>query len=534
MKTILTAFNARYTHSSLAIRYIKEYNSDKDIEIAEFTINEGVHTPFSRLLKMKGDIYCFSVYIWNVEITLKVAQMLKTALPDVKIVLGGPECTYCPEKILQNNPFIDYVILGEGEAVTGLLIDNLSKGGQPNIKGVAYRGFNGGIADYMDLSSVKFPYNDKSLGDLKNKIVYFETSRGCPFKCSYCLSSAEKGIRYFPDEYVKAGFDTFFKNQVPLVKLIDRTFNADTKRAEWIIKYIMEHSKNTKVHFEIDPSILTESLAKLLASAPEGMFQIEMGIQSINSKTLKAINRRNDTDKITKNIKLLKESGNIHIHLDLIAGLPFEDYRLFEKSFNYVYSLKPDMLQLGFLKVLHGTEIAKRDDINYCKFPPYEVVSTKWLSAEEICRLKLMDKAVDEINNSGAFKRVLEKIAGDNPFKAFEKLSDIFDTGKSISRFEIYNYIYKMYGDEIKIELCMDFMENCRNRPMPEFAGIIYPEGFKKKCTKLVVDERFCHKFNVKSLNDVRFEPIDGKVYMVNYDNGILSDVTKFYIKEGQ
>lgn len=517
LKTVLVAFNARFSHSSLALRYIKSYNQKKNIEIAEYTINDNLWHAYSDLLKKNGDMYCFSVYIWNVEIILKVAQMLKKAKPDVVITFGGPECSYCPEELFEKYDFLDYVLRGEGEYITGCLIDAIEKGENVKIKGVATRQDASQIADCVDLNTVKFPYDN--FDDLKNRIVYFETSRGCPFKCSYCLSSIEKGIRYFSMEYVKKGFDSFFEKNIPLVKLIDRTFNADSKRAVEIINYIIENSKCTKVHFEIDPGILTDELMDVLADAPDDLFQLEMGIQSANPKTLKAVNRNDKLSAVAKNIEKLKKADNMHIHLDLIAGLPYEDYESFKKSFNYVYSLKPDMLQLGFLKVLHGTPIGENKDIVYADFPPYEVVATKWITAEEICRLKLVDKSVDAINNSGVFKRTVEKLVGDNPFDFFEKLSVIFDTNKSISRFDIYGEIYKIFGDVVYEELCLDFIENSPNRPMPAFAGIEYPKGFKKMCSSFLDD--------VKAREYIRFEPVGNKIYMMDYKNKILKDITK-------
>ena len=516
MKTVLVAFNARFSHSSLALRYIKAYNPEKNMEIAEYTINDQIYRSYSDLLKRQGDLYCFSVYIWNVDITLKIAQMLKKARPDVVIAFGGPECSYCPSVFLNKYKFVDYILCGEGEVITGKLADAVEKGVVVDIKGVASRDKDSHLAECVDLETIKFPYD--SFEDLKNKIVYFETSRGCPFKCSYCLSSIEKGVRYFSMEYVKKGFDVFFENEIPLVKLIDRTFNANEERAIEIINYIVKNSKSTKVHFEIDPGILTDRLIDALATAPKDLFQLEMGIQSANSETLKSVNRNDKLTVVAENISKLKKNDNMHIHLDLIAGLPFEDYKSFGKSFNYVYSLKPDMLQLGFLKVLHGTPIEQNGDIVYVDFPPYEVISTKWLKPEEICKLKLIDKAVDEINNSGAFRRTLEKLVGNNAFDFFEKISVIFDTNKAVSRFDIYGELYKIFGNEVYEELCLDFMENSQNRPMPAFAGIKYPDGFKKLCSSFVEDR--------KALEYIRFEPIGKKIYMMDYKNKILKDIT--------
>ena len=522
MKTVLVAFNARFSHSSLALRYIKSYNKEKNIEIAEYTINDRISHSYSSLLSKNADVYCFSVYIWNIEITLKVAQMLKKAKPDAKIVLGGPECSYSARELFEKYEFIDYIMCGEGEVIAGQLIDAIESKKDVNIKGVATREHTSGMADCVNLEEIEFPYSKEDFEQLKNRIIYFETSRGCPFRCSYCLSSIEKGIRYFPMEYVKKGFDIFFENNVPLVKLIDRTFNSNSQRAIEIVKYIIENSKCTKVHFEIDPGILTDDLIEVIASAPKDLFQLEMGIQSANPDTLKAVNRNENLIKVCENIQKLKKADNMHIHLDLIAGLPYEDYTSFAKSFNYVYSMKPHMLQLGFLKVLHGTPIKENTDIIYADFPPYEVISTKWISPEEICKLKLIDQAVDNINNSGAFKRTLNKIITDNAFMVFEKISDIFNTNKTLGRFDIYEELFKIFGNEIYEELCLDFLENGKNRPMPKFAGIKYPPKFKKICSVIL------EELNL-SFENIRFEPIGDKIYMMDYKNKELKNVTAKY-----
>ncbi len=516
MKTVLVAFNSKFSHSSLAIRYIRQYNDDLDMEIAEFTINEGAHRPYAELLQKKADIYCFSTYIWNIEVVQKVARMLKQALPQCIIVFGGPECGYRAKDVLDTHEYVDYVVVGEGEKVTGELIKAIQSG-SPIPGAVAARGKEDAKAECMVLDTVAFPYTIEEMDSLKNKIIYFETSRGCPFKCSYCLSAIEKGIRYFPMEYVKKGFDFFFSHGVSLVKLVDRTFNAHPKRAEEIIRYIISNSKGTRVHFEIDPSILTPELTELLASAPKGMFQLEMGIQSTNQKTLSAVDRKCDENATAHNIKTIKDADNIHIHLDLIAGLPYEDYESFGNSFNYVYSLRPDMLQLGFLKVLHGAPIKDFKGIVHADFPPYEVIKTDWISAEELCRLKLIDKAVDEIQNSGAFESVLEKLAAENPFGAFEKMSQIFDRAEAVGRFEIYDRLYDIYGEYIFDELVYDFIKNSKTRPMPRFAEALYPTGFKKSCLKILAE-----RFPETDAEDVRFELIRGELLMMNYKSGEL------------
>lgn len=514
MKTILTALNAKYVHSSLALRYLKTANPSYDIEILEFTINDRLLSVYEKLLQAKADYYCFSCYLWNIEQTLKIAQLLKTAMPQCKIVLGGPEVSYTAQHLLRLHPYINHIIQGEGEAALGTLLSGQAvEGMQPP----------------TDLSTLPLPYTPEDLKALQGKIIYFETSRGCPYQCTYCLSSRETSIRYFPMEYVKKGFDLFFANNVPLVKLVDRTFNADNRRAMEIIRYIIEHSKNTSVHFEIEPHLLNSELIDLLSTAPKGLFQLEIGIQTINPATLKAIHRNNDLDKIRRNILALQKAGNMHIHLDLIAGLPYEDYKSFRESFNYVYSLKPDMLQLGFLKVLNGTPMEQQPGIRYAKFPPYQVVATDWLSAEELCRLSQVEESVERFYNSGAFPRTLEKLIQHDAFSIFEKLAFLIPK-EGMGRLELYTLLYHTYGEEIVKELTWDFLQYNQNQPIPDFARRVQPEGFKKRCYALLRDSVFLAKYQISpDLKQIRFEPVLGRVLLVDYTHGELYDVTEAF-----
>ncbi len=519
IKTVLTAINSKYTHSSLALLYLKKYNNNADISTCEFSINDNPYNIYQNLLKHDADLYGFSCYIWNIEITLKVAENLKKAKPECTIFLGGPEASYNYKELLKNS-FINYVFIGEGEEA---LRQFLNKIPPEEISGIASKDFANHYNPPLDLSLIPLPYNKEDLKQLKNKIIYFETSRGCPFNCSYCLSSAMHNVRYFPMEYVKRGFDLFFENDVPLVKLIDRTFNSDKKRAVEIIKYIIANSRKTSVHFEVAPHLLDDELTELLNSAPKGMFQLEMGIQSANETTLRAINRRSDLNKIKENIS--KISKDIHIHLDLIAGLPYEDFESFKESFNYVYSLKPNMLQLGFLKVLHGTDIAKNKDIIYCSYPPYEVISTKWINADEICVLKDIDKIVDKLLNSGSFTKTLNKLNDSNPFEMFLTISEKTDianttTGKS----RLYSRLYDAFGDQILNELTEDFIEHNKDTKLPDFVKITRPLDFKKRCKKYLSEN------NITDFKNIRIEGVNNKVYFMDYSKKEFKDLTDNHI----
>ena len=517
IKTVLTAINTKFTHSSLALMYLKKYNNGADIVLREFSINDNPYNIYQNLYNIEADVYGFSCYIWNIEITLKVAENLKKAKPECTVFLGGPEASYNYKELLKNS-FIDYVFIGEGEETLKQFLNNIPP---EKINGIASKDFANEYNPPLDLSLVPLPYDNEDLKELKNKIVYFETSRGCPFNCSYCLSSAMHNVRYFPMDYVKKGFDLFFQNNVPLIKLIDRTFNSDKKRAIEIIKYIIENSKNTSVHFEVAPHLLDDEIIGLLNSAPKGMFQLEMGIQSINETTLKAINRKTNLSVIKENIS--KISPNIH--LDLIAGLPYEDFESFKKSFNYVYFLKPNMLQLGFLKVLHGTEIAKDNNIKYCSYPPYEVISTKWLSAKEVCILKDIDKIVDKIYNSGSFTKTLDKLNIDNPFSMFLTISE--KTGianTTTSKSQLYRQLYEAFGDEILNELTEDFIRNNKDTKLPDFILQTKPADFKNRCRDYLAQN------NITDFKNIRIEGVNNKVYFMDYSNNDFKDLTDNHI----
>ncbi len=498
MKTILTALNARYSHSSLALRYLQKYCNEFDIELAEFTINDNMHSVYARLIEKEADVYCFSCYIWNITQTTLIAQMIKTALPNCKIVFGGPQCEGDFE-------FVDYFITGEGEQALFELLSAIEQNTQMP-KTISCK-------PLPDLSKIPQPYNRTDIEALKGKIIYFETSRGCPFSCSYCLSSIQKGVRFFPMNYVKKGLSMLFEERVPIIKLVDRTFNCNKERAAEIIEFITENSICSQVHLEIAPHLIDEEIIRRLSDAPK-LFKLEMGIQSTNEQTLKAINRSFDLILSAENIKKLKNAG-LEIHLDLIAGLPFEDYNSFSRSFDFVYSLSPDMLQLGFLKVLQGTAVKQEKSIKHMHTPPFEVLATDWLTPFELCRLKDIENAVDRIYNSKAFARSIKKLTENKPFLTFEALAEKIKNAEkdgSIPRYALYEILYDFGGDKIIEELAFDFLQNNKDRPLPSFLPKTSHENFKQ----------FCHKYlkeNNLSQKDVRFEGIFGKTILADYKN---------------
>ncbi len=530
MKTVLAAFNARYSHSSPAVRYLQKYNSRFDIEVLEFSINDSLDSVYKKLLKSGADVYCFSCYIWNIEIILKVSQRLKLAMPDIKIVYGGPESGYNSDALLSRYDFIDCIIKGEGEYALGEILEVIENGGTPN------KFINGRC---LDMSRVVQLYTAEDIKDLKGKIIYFETSRGCPFNCAYCLSSAEHGVRYFPMEYVKQGLDLLFSENVPLVKLIDRTFNSDENRAIDIIEYIIKNSKSTRVHFEIEAEIMSDRIIKVLNNAPKDMFQLEIGIQSINQKTLSSVNRRFNAEKTKSNILKLMRPHNIHIHLDLIAGLPYEDYKSFSRSFDYVYSMKPDMLQLGFLKVLSGTDIERfNHDISAVSYPPYEVVATKWLSASDMIKLKDVEEAVEQFYNSGRFIETINALENfdefrGSPFSLYEFLGNALisksENGK-IKQTKLYDIIYEYFGDRIIFELARDFLKHNKTSPLPYYLERSMSKNLKKRYTELLTDLEFMDKYRITNeLKDLRFENILGRVYVSDYKNNLFYDITEYF-----
>ena len=429
----------------------------------ECTINSNIIDFAESILSENPEILSFSCYIWNIEKTLEVCKYLKSK-SDVTIILGGPEVSYRAKNVLENYRFVDFVLSGEGEETYPQLLDILSqKGDLSTVSGLSYRKTGEIISNSEKVytGTPVSPYSDEYFNNLNGKITYIETSRGCPYRCAFCLSGNTSPLRFFDLEKVKEDIIKVSNSGTQTVKFIDRTFNANAKRANEIIKFIIDNRgikipENVCFHFEIAGDILKEETFEILEKAPKGLFQLEIGMQSFNDETLNAINRKTDTKKLIENIKRLISFQNMHIHIDLIAGLTGEDLKSFERSFDIGYSLGANMLQMGFLKLLYGADMRKYPEKYPCKYtenPPYEVTETPWLSSEEIIKLKKCEDALERLYNSGRFLFTLDYLIGSKiftPFQLFCKFGNEIDGNKmNLSDYAVHIYhFFKDYADE--------------------------------------------------------------------------------------
>ncbi|WP_300451506.1 B12-binding domain-containing radical SAM protein [Fusobacterium sp.] len=456
-KIVLAGINSQYVHLNLAVRYLKKYveaNSDLKIEIYETNINNQVFNIIKDIYELNPDKIIFSTYIWNKEYVVEIVRELKKVLPNVEIILGGPEVSYKWEKFMANMPEVNALLLGEGEKV---ILNFLTKKDKKAL-GVVYREngeiiFNGIEPIIENLDIVPFPYEDWELED-RTKIFYYESSRGCPFSCSYCLSSIDKTVRYYSLDRVKKDLKRFLDSPIKLLKFVDRTFNLKKERYMEIWKFLLEnYREGITFHFEINANIFDDETLDFLEKVPKGYFQFEIGVQSINPETMVAIKRNNILDKLAYNVRRI--SRNIHLHLDLIAGLPYETYDIFKDSFNYVYNLKPEMIQLGFLKLLKGTQMydeVEKYNYKYYSKPPYEVFSNKFISFGELVKLKNLEKMLDYYYNSEKFSYTCDFVIKNNfdsAFTFFEKIADYYDKKGylKISHKEValFNILYDFY-----------------------------------------------------------------------------------------
>lgn len=434
MKALLVAVNAKYIHSNLAVHSIMAYSSyyGEHIDVAEYTINNQMDFPIRDIYERRPDVIFFSCYIWNIEYVRNIAREVKKVIPDIRVWFGGPEVSYDGVEILEKNPYLDGVMIGEGEQVFKHLMEYYCDGtiGLTDIPGIMYRTENGPILnerqELMPMDDLVFVYDD--ISQYNNRIIYYESSRGCPFRCSYCMSSIDKTVRFRSLCLVKKELKYFLDNNVPQVKFIDRTFNIREDRTLEILKFIYENDNGiTNFHFEIAADLISDSELEVISKMRPGLIQLEIGVQSTNCETIREIDRVTDFDKIKEVVKKLKKNNNVHIHLDLIAGLPKEDKSSFINSFNDVYALRPHELQLGFLKVLKGAKMhrmADRYGIKYLDSAPYEVLCTKWLSFQDIIDLKLVENMVEVYYNSGLFTNTLSVLERffENPYRLYEGL----------------------------------------------------------------------------------------------------------------
>lgn len=464
MKILLAACNAKYIHSNLAVYDLQAYASDyaDHIVLKEYTINQQKDDIMRDIYLEHPDVVCVSCYIWNLSFVKELMADLIKILPGADFWAGGPEVSYDAEKFLTENSEFKGVMVGEGEETFKELAGHYVEKNPQNLKnmtGICYRDgdqiIHNGWRQIMDLSSIPFIYKD--LSEFKNRIIYYESSRGCPFSCSYCLSSIDKKLRFRDTETVKKELQFFIDNKVPQVKFVDRTFNCKHDHAMAIWKYINEHDNGvTNFHFEISADLLREEELQEMSTMRPGLIQLEIGVQSTNPDTIKAIHRTMDFEKLKGIVDRIHSFGNIHQHLDLIAGLPYEDYDSFRHSFNDVYALKPQQLQLGFLKVLKGShmmEMCREYGIVYKTQEPYEVLSTKWLDYDHVLKLKTVENMVEVYYNSGQFQNTLEYLEKFFPdaFSIYERLGSF--------------YMEKGYGDVShtrmrRYEILLEFLED--------------------------------------------------------------------------
>lgn len=470
MKVLLAAINAKYIHSNLAVYCLKSYAKkyEDHIELAEFTINHYTDYIIQEIYKKKPDVLALSCYIWNIEMVEEVAEELHKLLPNMKIWLGGPEVSYDAKERMGRIPYLTGIMIGEGEETFLQLMEHYvdGKGKLEDIKGLAFREslYEDETVkvtlprEQLDLSTVPFPY--ENIDDFKNKIIYYESSRGCPYSCSYCLSSIDKRVRLRNIDLVLRELKVFLDNKVPQVKFVDRTFNCNRAHSLAIWRFIHENDNGiTNFHFEISADILTEEELEVLSKMRQGLVQLEIGVQSTNEETIQAIDRKMNLDKLRKAVDRVNSGLNIHQHLDLIAGLPYEDYESFRNSFNEVYSMRPNQLQLGFLKVLKGSAMhtfSKQGCITYKNHAPYEVLFTDWLSYDEVLQLKQVEDMVEVYHNSGQFTYSIQYLEHffETPFDFYQEIGQYYEEQKlnsmSHTRMSRYEILLRFMGEHTR------------------------------------------------------------------------------------
>ncbi len=501
MKVLLVAVNAKYIHSNLAVYCLKSYAMSKgyEVEVAEYTINQPIGDILRDLYKKKADVVAFSCYIWNIEYIKVLLKDYKKICPESELWLGGPEVSYRAKEFLLEFPKVRGVMVGEGEETFFRLLSFYDKMLYSShciaeriqeekinfveffklseISNIVFRREDGTIVETLvspplDFSSLPFPYGDGCMSvdgkidftPFENRIVYYESSRGCPFSCAYCLSSIDKQVRFRDIELVKKEWKFFLERKVPQIKLIDRTFNVNPKRTLELLNFIKENDNGiTNFHFEVAAELLTKEQIEVLASLRAGLVQLEIGVQSTNMETLEAVHRKTELSILKEKVALLRENENVHIHLDLIAGLPKEDMSSFIHSFNEVYEMKPHQLQLGFLKVLSGSpmeQMTQENETVYQSSAPYEVLSTKWLSFEEIIRLKNVEEMVESYYNNGQFLYSIQYLqhSFETPFAFYEALANFYEIqglfGEKLARkkrYEVLLEFAKTFLEEIEV-----------------------------------------------------------------------------------
>lgn len=567
MNILLTAINAKYIHSNLAVYCLKAYAGrySEETQIAEYTINQTLDEILTDLYRHQPDLLCLSCYLWNMEYVRNLLREIPKVLPRTGIWLGGPEVSYNAEEIIQEYPMVCGIMIGEGEETFLELLDYYHHAGKKDslsaIPGIVYRKEDGTAErtkerETIDLSSVPFVYQDMSR--FRNRIIYYESSRGCPFSCSYCLSSVDKRLRFRKMELVKQELQFFIDHEVPQVKFVDRTFNCRHDHAMAVWNYIAEHDKGiTNFHFEVAADLLNEEEIRLIRSMRPGLIQLEIGVQSANPDTIRGIHRKMDLEQVKETVGRIREHGNVHQHLDLIAGLPYEDYHSFASSFNCVYAMRPEQLQLGFLKVLKGSpmhEMTEEYGLLYQDRPPYEVLSTRWISYGDVIRLKQIEEMVEVYYNSGQFRNVMEHAETFFPdaFSMYEELASYYDRNQlfriSHSRIARYRILKEFLEQHVSAENMTGLTEwltydlylrdNVKNRPdflCEDRVGSEEAAAFYKKEEEHHIFLKGYEGYDRRQMRKMtHLERLDGVLYLFDYKkrNPLTGDAAVYNISE--
>lgn len=515
MKVSLIAMNSKYIHSNPAIYYIAANCPEYEVSTHEYTINDSIDNVMGEIYRENADMLGFSCYIWNIEEVLYIARNIKKVAPKKLIVLGGPEVSFDSGALLKENPSVDYIISGEGEISFKGLLELLKKGSKEfsSISGLTFRNNNEIVTNPITkpLNLAELPSHlNLYLSKIGSRIFYFESSRGCPYNCSYCLSSTFKGVEYFPMERIKRELKELADKEVELVKFVDRTFNTKKSHYMDIFRFLRDIGKG-RYHFEICGDILDEETMDFLRDVPNGLFQFEIGVQSTNALALKEINRSMDYQKLSNNVALLNQWGNIHLHLDLIAGLPFENYENFQQSFNDVISLEPDMLQLGFLKMLKGSRVregAREHGFIFRDKAPYEVMANSYLSYMEILKLKDIEDILGKYYNSknfmSSYKYISTNFYDNNEFDFFEGFADYWRKNnyfqKSQSNVDYYkilnNFMVDLFGDSDFLDfLKYDYLMLGKNYAIPDWLSIEPDKEYRERCNSFLSSSTNIEKY---------------------------------------
>ena len=494
MKILLTAINAKYIHSNLAVYSLRAYAKEfaEHITIGEYTINNQTDYILEQIYKQKPDVLCISCYIWNISYVEEIIKEFHKLCPQVPIWLGGPEVSFEVEAFMESHPEVTGIMMGEGERTFYALCDYYVNGSGilQELSGIVYRDREKRVLHAnepeqpMNMSDIPFAYGE--IGDFKNRIIYYESSRGCPFNCSYCLSSVDKKLRFRDIDLVKKELAYFIEKKVPQVKFVDRTFNCQHEHAMEIWKFIKEHDNGiTNFHFEVSADLINEAELELISSMRPGLIQLEIGVQSTNEATITEIHRTMKLERLKEIVKRVQDAGNIHQHLDLIAGLPYEDYKTFAKSFDEIYELKPNQLQLGFLKVLKGSymhEHAAEYEMVYHSAAPYEVMKTKWLSFEDVLKIKQVEEMLEVYYNSGQFEVTMKllEVLFESPFFMFQEFGAFY---------EKMGYLAMSHSRIRRCEILLEFLTECFARKAAGETTVLKSGVEEKEAICLMLEE---------------------------------------------